>query len=396
MKTFIELVRELKDQSKFHQIALNPLAQFGSESRPRLGATLLPEQFKRKNQYTESQIRYRSILANDGTSYSPAQLNPGGRIQGSFDVKFGNTNQADVMDAQTYELVLELLMESGRDNSSADMQAAAEILNWYQSSITDPVLDKNEKQRWDAIVTAQVIRNVSGSLETVSYANPAGHRVNIPGGTVANPVGWYETDGTYDPFTDLFAGRRKLAEKGYTVSRIISSFEPWYVFARNSAIFTRFSGISINASGNLSRVENTASQDRINNELRSNSLPAWETYDRVFNYRDPADPANVLSGRYLGEQTDANGTYFPVVMVATTGRNDTIELTAEQEPIRLADTLGYHGIGRVLGQPSLGRIVNIKTAEMHPGGLTAECIQEGLPVITEPEAIYIAKVYKPA
>ena len=398
-KSLQDLVTELQTPqngiSPMDRMRFDPMAQFGSANKPYVGATLLPEVIKTRNQYTETQIRYRTILANSGTSYSPAVMNPGGRIVGSFDVKFGNTNQKDAIDPATYEAVMDLLMQSG-DVAKLDMQSMTQVLNWYETSITGPVMELNEKQRWDAIVEAKVMRvGANGLSEQVDYSNPAGHRVNVSGGSVANPAGWHETDGTYDPFLDFFAGLRLLASKGYTVKRMISSFEPWYTFARNSAINTRFSGISINVSGNLARTEQVASRDRINSELGSNGLPQWEVYDRTFNFRNPTDPSDLQSGRFLGERTDGAGTYFPVVLAATTGRNEIVELTAEQEPIRLEDTLGYFGIGRVIGQPVTGRIINTTVATMHPGGLEAECIQEGLPVIAEPEALYVIKVYKP-
>lgn len=399
MKTLNDLVNELQTPvngiSAMERMRLDPAAQFGTPNAPYVGATLLPEMIKTKNQYTETQIRYRSVLANSGTSYSPAVLNPGGRIVGSFDVKFGNTNQADALDAQTYEAILELLMESG-SATNADMQALATLLNWYDNAIMAPIRDLNEKQRWDAIIEAKVIRTgANGLSETVNYSNPSGHRVNISGGTVANPAGWYETDGTYDPFNDHFAIRRQLASKGYRAARLLSAFEPWYIFAKNSAIFTRFSGIAVNSSGNLSSIQQVASQNRINDELRNNELPVWEIYDRAYNYRNPSDPNDIISGRFLGRRTDENGNYWPVVMVATTGRDQIIELTPEQEPIRLENLLGYHGIGRVLGQPTPGRVMNTTVADRHPGGLYAEAIQEGLPVITEPEAVCVMKVYEP-
>lgn len=399
-KTLQDLVKELQlpqnGISPMDRMRLDPAAQFGTSKKPYVGATLLPEVTKTKNQYTETQIRYRTILANSGTSYSPAVLNPGGRIVGSFDVKFGNTNQKDALDPATYEAVMDLLTQAG-DTTSLDMQAMTQVLNWYETSITGPVLELNEKQRWDAIVEAKVMRTgANGFSELVEYSNPAGHRVNVLSGSVANPAGWHETDGSYDPFLDFFAGLRFLAGKGYTVTRVLSCFEPWYTFAKNPAINTRFSGISIDVSGNLARTETLANRDRINAELQSNGIPKWEIYDRNYNFRNPNDPNNLESGRFLGERTDENGTYFPIVLAATTGRNEIVELGPEQEPIRLEDTLGYFGVGRVVGQPTTGRIINTKVADMHPGGLEAECIQEGLPVITEPEALYIIKVYKPA
>lgn len=273
MKDLATLVRELQDTGEFDRLRLDPLAQFGTEDNPFLFASILPEVNRDTNQYTETQIRYQTILANSGSSYSPAQLNPGGQIVGEFDVKFGNINQADQMTVQDYEAIMKLLMQSGT-NSNADMEAMARVLQFMNKQILWPVLTLNEKQRVDAVVDAQVLRTGSnGYSELVTYPTPAEHRVNIPGGTVANPAGWYETDGSYDPFADFFAAQRFLAAKGYRVNRIISCFDPAYTFMNNTAVATRFGGVSLNQDGGFARVVPSVSRDRINAELQANGLP---------------------------------------------------------------------------------------------------------------------------
>lgn len=401
MRTIAELVRDLQDTGEFDRVRLDPLAQFGPEGNPYLGSTLLPEVVRDSNAYTETQIRYQSAIALDGSSYSPAQLSPGGHLIGEFDVKFGLTNIADQMNAQFYEGLRKLLMQSG-SSTNADIEAAAQLIQWMDKSLTIPMLKKNELQRWQAIIDASVPRKGSnGYVETVSYPNPAGHRITVGGGSVGSPTGWFsrQTDPTaalyWDPWNDLFAVKREAARKGYRINRIISAYEPGHLLAQHPVTTTRLSGITINVTGSLDRAIRVNSFDSLNAELQANELPTWEIYDRTYDYpiTNGDGEREFTFSRYL-ERAD----YWPVIMVCTTGRDQVIDLgdrSTVSNVIQLQETLGYYGVGRVVGQGSTGRHLYTEVSEKHPVGMYAEMLQMGLPVITEPEAIFVLKIMKP-
>lgn len=403
--TLLELLQSLRDTGEYDRLRLDVMAQFGTESRPYLGAQLLPEQMRDSNAYTEQQVRYMTVLANAGSSYSPAQVNTGGRIFGEFKVSFGNTNVADNLTAGEYDRLMKLIaLSTAGGNDNATVQAAAQVLRFLDQMIREPMLMLNELYRWQAIIDGVVKRRGSnGYAEDVNYPLPSGHRVTIPGGTVANPAGWFETDGSYDPYQDFFTAQRFLAAKGYQISRIISNFTAAHTFMRNSNVINRLGGATIVNTGgtSVSRVVGSISMDSVNAELRANMLPQWEIYDRTFNYRNPTstNQNGIEVGRFLDRSPSGVKTN-PVVLVCTTGRDESMidfgdRSTLPNGGLTLPDTLGYYGIGTVAGQSSAGRHFYEKVEEKYPGGLYAEAIQEGLPVITEPEAIYVLNVQEP-
>jgi hypothetical protein len=375
IKDLAQLLAYLHSNGEFYRMMIDPLAQFGTEDDPYLGALLLPEVLKESNQYTETKIRYRTTIANSGSHYSPAQLNPSGNLVGSFDVKFGKNDQADQITAQDYDELMKLL------NRMASREAIMTALRWMDRHILRPVLDLNEKQRWDAICNALVIRTGSnGYEEEVLYSNPAGHRpAAIPGGTVANPAGWHETDGSYDCFTDIFKVKRFMAKKGYKIVQTITSTELVEVMSANPASAKRANRITVNDSGQIQAIADSLDKTYLDGIMRRNSLPDFTVYDKVYRDRSgfkPFLPSNkmVFVGK-IDEQT-------------TIDRGD-------EEPVVLDNTLGYYGVGVPAGKVQPGRIVNTKEEDLYPGGFYAECIEVGLPVITEPEAIFVLTIDEP-
>lgn len=400
----LELLQMLRDTGDYDRLRLDIMAQFGTQLAPYLGAQILPESNRDSNAYTEQQVRYMTVLANAGSSYSPAQVNTGGRIFGEFKVSFGNTNVADNLTAGEYDKLMKLIALSvSGGNDRATLQAAAQVMQFLDRSIREPMLALNELYRWQAIIDGVVKRRGSnGYAEDVNYPMPAGHRVTIPGGTIANPAGWFETDNSYDPYNDFLAAKRFLAAKGYTISRIVSNFSAAHAFMGNSRVRDRLSGTTVvGEAGTLQRVAGSVSVDAVNAELQAMQIGRWEIYDRTFNYRDPntANTNGIATGRFLDRMIGAVKTH-PVVLICQTGRDETMIDFGDRSSlpnggITLDNTLGYYGIGTVMGQAAAGRHFYETVTEKHPGGLYAEAIQEGLPVITEPEAIYVMNVQEP-
>jgi hypothetical protein len=402
--TLLELLQMLRDTGDYSRLTLDLLAQFGTEQAPYVGAQILPEQSRSENAYTEQQVRYMSVLANAGSSYSPAQVNTGGRIFGEFKVSFGNTNVADNLTAGEYASLMKLIaLSTAGGNDNATIQAAAQVMRFLDRSIREPMLMLNELYRWQAIIDGTVKRRGSnGYSEDVVYPMPAGHRVTVPGGTLANPAGWFETDNSYDPYNDFLAAKRFLAAKGYTVSRIISNFTAAHAFMGNSRVRDRLSGTTVlGEAATFQRMAGSVSMDAVSNELQAMMLPRWEIYDRTFNYRNPnsTNTNGIETGRFLDRMAGAVKVN-PVVLICESGREENLidfgdGSSLPNGGITLENTLGYYGIGTVAGQAAPGRHFYETVTEKHPGGLYAESIQEGLPVITEPEAFYVINVQEP-
>jgi len=350
------LLQQFRDSDGFTQIAMNPAAQFGRRARRYLGAELLPERLVNENAYREDSIKYRTVLANAGTRYSPSQKKDGD-IVGSMLVELGNSDIAREFSGRQYDALLRLLM------NNASMDAMASITNWLDTAVNLALLEHNEKNRWEAIVSAQVALTGDNEYsETISYPNPSGHRA-------AQSAPW-STDST-DIFADIHAMADLLASKGYTVNRIITSRTVLAIMAGNNTVKTRVGVSVVNTSGQITSAAGRATQAAINGALQADGLPSIELYD--LQYRTQTG-----TGYFLPR------TVF--VMVATTGQDEEIDL-GDSEQVVMTDTLGYTAVGRAVGQSGPGRVIQAMPKVDKPPRIEAEGWQTSLPVITEPEAI---------
>lgn len=351
------LIRGLIDDGSLALIRDNPLAQFGPRNRPYLGATLLPERIVSQNIYREMSIQYRTVIANDGERYSPAQIKSSGQLVGEFLVELGNQDIALEMDANTYDAIL-MALAGGNPN----MQSAANNIVRLADSAVAALAMLNEKQRWQAIVDSAVVREGdNGFGQTIAYVNPANHRA-------AAGDAW--TDDSYDPYEDILERQSLLADKGYTLRRIITSTRVMNILARNEQMSRRFAPARV-----LSDATYFGTLDRsgIDAGFRANGLPVIETYDAL--WRDQTS-----SGRMLSDSV--------MVFIAATDEEADAEIANGDTYLpNLTDLIGYHAIGRPVGQPTSGRVLRLFAREDKPPTVMAEAWQTALPVITHPEAI---------
>jgi hypothetical protein len=351
------LVASLMADGTVRTLALNTGAQFGVAPRAYLGASLLPERTVNDNAFREEGIRYRTVIANSGTRYSPTQKK-GAELIGSFLVELGESDIAREFTSRDYDALIRLLQ------TNPSMEAAATLTRWLDT-VNLGLVELNEKQRWDAIVAASVVRTGdNGYTETVSYSNPASHRA-AAGGTWSSDA--------YDPFADILGMADLLASKGYTVNRIITSRTVVSILAGNDKVKTRTGVATINTSGQIIATPGRATFSAIDGALQRDGLPAIETYD--LQYRTQTG-----TGYFLPR------TVF--VLVATTGRDETLDF-GDTGPIVVNDTLGYMAIGRPAGQSAPGRVIRMEAKQDKPPRIEAEGWQTALPVITEPEAIAV-------
>ena len=358
MADIAELVNQLMTDGTVPTIARNANAQFGIAPRSYLSASLLPERMVDENAYREESIIYRTVIANDGTRYSPSQKK-GAALVGSFLVELGNSDIASEFTSRDYDALLRIL------NTRPSMDAAASLLSWLDRTVNLALIEKNEKQRWEAIVSASVVRSGdNGYTETVSYSNPANHRA-AAGGT------W--SSDSYDPFADILAMADLLESKGYTVGRIITSRTVLSILAGNDKVKARTGVATINASGQITATAGRATRDAINGALERDGLPAIETYD--LQYRTQTGTGYFLSRSAF-------------VLVATTGQDESIDL-GDTNSLMVANTLGYTALGRAAGQAMPGRVLRMEAFENKPPRIEAEGWQTSLPVITNPEAIAV-------
>jgi len=379
----VGLTEQMRQDGAFTRIINNPLAQFGPEGRNYLGATLMPEQTVPENQYTESAIKYRTPIANSAGRYSPVQLKAG-VYEGSMNVRLGESDIGSEFKAKEYDALIKLLEKAqvgtgGGLAGTTDrptMAAMAAILGWVDATVNLPLLEFNELQRWQAIVSAVVnCRGDGGFSEDITYPTPTGHRPNA-GGT------W--SDDTYDPYLDFMAAQAFLAAKGFSIGRIIASTPVMAILALNAKIRARLGLLSI-VGGAITGLAGHASLGDINALIAKDNLPPIEKYD--LQYRTQSG-----TGYFLPRNV--------MVFVATTNRDMSIDLgdlqpmfadggQVQNGVIPVSNVLGYTAIGRPAGQSLPGRRSLVTPYENKPPRIEAEGSQTSLPVITEPEAVYV-------
>lgn len=360
----LALITQLLRDGSVARIATNLLAQFGGPTRRYLGATLLPERMVPDIAYREDAIRYRTVIANDGSRYSPAQKRADNQLVGSFLVELGNSDIARELTGRDYEALLRLLA------TRPTMEAAANLIQWLDLTVNRALIELNEKQRWDAMLNAQVTRSGdNGYQEVVTYPNPAGHRVTT-GGT-------WSLD-TYDPYPDILAGAQKLADKGYTVSRIVTTRKTVGILAKNAKMASKTVGrVRVDATNDVVVIPGQrASVADLNALLNADGLPPIEMYDLPYYTQNG-------SARFLPEGN--------LLMAAETGRDETItEQNVAAGTLNVVpNTLGYVGVGPAVGEPAPGRVLRAWPRDNKPPRIEAEGWQTSLPVITEPEALFV-------
>jgi Phage major capsid protein E len=352
------ILRQLEASQDFYTLANTPVIQFGRPSAPLLGPTVLPERRVDLNEWTEQSIRYRTFIANDGTRYSPAQMRPSGMITGSMFVSLGNQDVAAQLTSKDYDALLRHL----RSNATMEVIANS-ILQWTDNAIVQPMVRLQEKQRWDALVTAQVVRvGDNGYREVVTYPNPIGSRA-AAGGAWSN--------NTYDPFDDIYAHVDALTALGYTASRFITSRRVLTILQKNDIVQKRAAGVRY-VSPTETIIGRVTAAD-VNAALGADGLPGIETYDQV--YFDLAG-----THRFIPDSV--------FMILAMTGSDETIQYP-QGEPRVVENILGYSAVGTAAGQNNPGRVVMMEAKNDKPPRIESQGWQSTLPVLMEPEAIRI-------
>jgi hypothetical protein len=351
------LVNTMLTDGSVDAIARNRRAAFGALNRRYLGATLLPERTVTNNAYRDYSIKYRTVIANDAARYSPVQLKSGS-LAGSMLVELGDSDIGAEFSAEMYDALLMLLA------SNQDMTAVASVTNWLDTAVNLALIEHNELQRWQAIVDASVVREGdNGYSEVVAYPNPAGHRV-------AQGAPW-STDST-DIFDEIATMADLLSSKGFSVNRMITSRNVASIMSANATIRTRTNRVVVDSSGQITSTTGRAQLADINQMMGADGLPVIETYDLQYRTQDDTDwflPRDVF------------------VLIATTGRDETIDAGDEEDLIQ--NTLGYTAIGRPAGQDAPGRVIRMTAYGDKPPRIEGQGWQTSLPVIAEPEAIAV-------
>lgn len=354
------LINRMLEDGSFDTITRNPLAQFGSEARRYVGATFLPERAVPSNMFREANIRYRPVLAKDGTAYSPAQIVGRSATVGEMLVELSYSDIAQQLKGEEYDRLQEMVRMGG------EAEAEAEVRLFLDNMIRG-LVELDELRIWQALINAQVTGvGQNGRNWTVDYPNPANHRANA-GGAWSNDA--------YDPFDDIVAMVDLLDSKGYRVSRIITSSRVVNLMASNPKVQQRSGVLQISESGTLAMSGAFGIRSAANNSMTNSGLPIIETYD----LSTEAEDGTIT--KFIPDDV--------MVFVSQTGRNATVTLETGTQVV--PDTLGYLAVGRAAGQAQPGRVSFVEPFFDKPPRLEAQAWQATMPVITEPEAIAVIK-----
>lgn len=344
------------------QIANNPASQFGTAEQSLVGASLAPEVFQDQNSYTEEAIKYRTVVANDGTRYSPVQLK-GNALHATMDVKLREQDIGSELKAREYDALLTML------RNGSDLAGMAAFIKFLDRTVVRPLVIKIEVMRWQMWVDALTLaRGDNGFTEDVSYPNPSGHRVTASAAF---------SDDTVDPMDTFLERNQFMRAKGYRINRIFWTTPAATAFASNLKVKQRLGPALLTNTGTLIGATGAATQEQIAGLFRSFGLPVPEINDEQY-------------------QT-ATGTQFylkrnRIVFFATTELEQQVALNPDRI-VFLRNTNGYVGVGRAAGQPTPGRVVKLRVIDdSKPPRVEAEGWQTTAPVNQEPESLTVVTV----
>lgn len=365
------LLDQMQTDGSLRRIATSPNVQFGTATRRYLGAEILPERTVTTNQYREYNISYRTVVANHGDRYSPAQRK-GSKFIGHFDVVLSDSDIADEFTGREYDDLLQIIVPINGpvDGNVPGMAAVAQLNRWVDKGINLPLVELNEKMRWQAMVDKQVVAVGDNNYrENINYPS-------YPDLTFA-AANW--TDDTVDPWDDIFKMMSAFAGRGVTIRRMITSLNVTQIMARNAKVRARAGHITV-VGGQITSQQGFATVDQMSAALQQDGLPAIEKYD-------------------LQYRTQTGSKYFlkrdAMVFIGTSEGEESIDIGDGQFET-IENTLGYMAVGRGVGQASPGRYIRVKSEDDKPPRIDAQGWQTSLPVITEPELIgVITSIKKP-
>lgn len=363
------LIAQLIAQGALNQVANIPGLQLGVPGREYLGATILPNRTVPENYVRADDVRYRTLLANTGTRYSPVTLRNNVMV-GSLGIELGELDTGSEFTSVDYDALLRLLQQNNT------LEGTASVLDWATRTLSLPIQERLEKQRWEALDDAQIVREGdNGYSETVPYPNPDGHRITVASGSTATPGGWY--DPNHDPLNDIDTQIQLLANKGYVAGRIITSRSRLTLLLRHSLVKAQIvGGLSVSTGGTVVNNAGRLTIAALNEYFVSNGWPPIEVYDLTARKSDGS------TVRFKRESA--------FTILAQTGRTAQVDLPDE---IRiLPDTLGYTAIGRAAGEATPGIVVHAEVKIDKPPRIEGQAWGTGAPIVLDPEAVAVVNV----
>jgi hypothetical protein len=357
------LINRLEADGTFRNRANNPFLQFELDSKQLLFSELLPERNVEKNQYRETGIRFRTMIANDSTRYSPPQKK-NNMLVSSVLVELGDADIAAELSMEAYEAFTDLI------DSNANQAATAQLLRMFDNSISMPLALLRERHKAEVFTQGYVTRKGANNFEEiVRFEQPTGHRIAVSGW--ANPA--------TDILGALKSRRLFLEGKGYTVTKIITTKQVMndYIIPNNA--IQSYGLVTIQApTGTGVTLRNTSEMQAVLNAFAAYDLPQPTLYEHGY--------SDQLGGytRFLQNR---------LIMVCETGRSQEVDLgNTAAAPIILPNTLGYYGIGRATGQKRPGVATKVEAFTGKDARVEMTGWMTGFPVLQDPEAFAVLEI----
>lgn len=372
MITIESLINQLEAENTLSTNANDPTLQFEA-GQELLFSRYLPEQTVESNSFRDWGIKFRTQVANASTRYSPPQKK-GNMLVGSVQVELSDSDAATELTMEAYESFLNILQ---RNDSQ---QAIATLIRWFETGVSRALAILREVYRVQAIADGVVKRRgANGFTEDVYFPKPSGHRITVPSGTVAAPAGWYNP--TYDILADLKAIKLFLIRKGLRIVDIITTEKIVNECLVPNNGIKQYGILTVQAPGGGTAVELQSRPEvqAMLSALAAIGIPAPKTYD--LGYTDQLGWQPFMSQRF--------------VIICQTDRELQLELSKDESPLVLVNTLGYTGIGKATGQLTPGVATDIKSYTGKDARLEATGWQTSFPVIQEPEAYAVFTIPDP-
>jgi hypothetical protein len=373
METITALIRELEENQAFAISANDPTLQFENGGQNLLFSSVLPERQVAQNSYRDWGIRFKTMIANDATRYSPPQIK-NGMLIGSVQVEMGEADAAGAMDMQFYEHFLQTL------DRGSSQEGAFQLLRFFENTVSRPLAILRERHRVDAVCQGYVERRGANNFyERVDFPKPAGHRATVPSGTTAAPTGWYDPD--HDILGTLKMFKKMLAKKGYRISRIITTEDILSdCIIPNNAI-RAYGVMTVTAPGGNQgfELQTRPEAQAMINAFAAIQVPVPVTYDA--GYSDQ-----------LGWQPFMKNKF---VILCQTGRQAEVRIDGEEPALLLPNTIGYYGIGVATGQLAPGVRYKVDSKDGKDANIYAEGWMSGFPIIQDPEAFAVLTIPEP-
>ncbi|MGK7899078.1 MAG: hypothetical protein AB4372_37040 [Xenococcus sp. (in: cyanobacteria)] len=361
----LTIVHKIRDNDHLNIYTRDPMAQFGDfiSSLYYLGTAYLPDLVsQRGNEYTEEDINFRVVAADDSEQYGTPQAK--GRTEHTYlKVEFGNIDALRRLEAWQIDALNRILKRDGEE--AATIQLTQFLRNLGEFALKD----KRELKRWECLRNGYGIYRTSGNIERQEghYSPPSTHRFDSPI-DISNPA--------ENPLEVIELAVQVLRDAGYAAESMVSRDRVKRGLANNPNTKESASHLTVTSSLELAYNKIRNPDKYLDPYLSSSELPPLITYD-AFTFTQKEQKW------YLEDDE--------LFVFGRTPRKYPI-IHPQQGRLLTFNSLGYFGIGECQNQTTAGDVIKLK---VHDDGKPdyVEVISDSMsgPVIQDPEAVVVVK-----